>query len=196
MKRRHLMISGIGLPVLLLLTVAMGMQQQARQPSTGGAGEEPGGPKRKVVDISDHTIPVRVSAVRNVDSVDWLKDMEVEIENKSNRPIYYVRIVLMFPDVPETTELDGIPRGLSATLRYGRMDFALHPGEIAKPEDLPIRPGEKALLKLEPEKCESLRRYLSRHSVRDSMIKQLRFRIRDISFGDGSGYRSGSTPYS
>jgi hypothetical protein len=195
MKRGYRLISGFGLCVLLLFHGAAGTQQLTRPPLAENTGGQSVGSTRNVIDISDRTIPLRVTAVRNVNTADWMKDMEFELENRSNKPIYYVRGVLTFPDVPKTTELDGIPRGLSATLRYGRMDFTLHPGEMARPEDVPIKPGEKVVLKLTSEKCESLKRYLIRHGVPASNVRLLRFRIRDIGFGDGSGYRSGSIPY-
>lgn len=195
MKRRSSVILGLSLVALLPFAAAAVMRRQQAPSSAGNAGEQLGGPKRRIVDITERAMPTRVTAVRNFDTADWIRDIEFEVENRSNRPIYYIDLVLTFPDVPETTELDGIPRGLSATLRYGRMEFTLHPGEIARPEDVPIKPGEKALLRLAPEKCESLKRYLRQHNLSDSMIKQVRVAIRNISFGDGSGYRSGSIPY-
>jgi hypothetical protein len=194
MKGKYLLVSGLG---LILISVAVGaarMQQSVARRSAAGQVEG-NATNRKPVDISSRSIPVGITSVRNLDAPDWINNVELEVENRSNRPIYYVRVMLTFPDVPKSTELDGIPRGLSTTLRYGRKEFFAHPGELATAEDVPIRPGERAILRLEPDKQEGLKHYLNRHNVSESTVRRVRVRIEDISFGDGSGYRSGSIPF-
>jgi hypothetical protein len=194
MKGNFLRASGLG---LILVSVAVGDAriQQSAAPRSAAGQVEGNRTNRDYGDISSRSIPVGITSVRNLDAPDWIKDVEVEIENRSNRPIYYVRVKLLFPDVPKSTELDGIPRGLVTTVQYGRKEFFAHPGELATPEDVPIRPGERAILRLEPDKQEGLKHYLNRHNVPESVIKRVRVRIEDVRFGDGSGYRSGSIPF-
>ncbi len=78
---------------------------------------------------------------------------------------------------------------------YGRKEFFAHPRKLARPEDVPINPGEKAVLRLDQSWSEGLKHYLNRRNVPESAIKRVRVRIEDVSFGDGSGYRSGSLPF-
>src|SRR5882724_3563536 len=194
MKGTFLLGSGLGLILVSVSVGAARMQQSAASRSAAGQVEG-NGTNRNYGDISSRSIPVGIASVRNLDAPDWIKDVEVEIENRSNQPIYYVRVTLSFPDVPKSTELDGIPRGVSTTVRFGRKEFFAHPGELATPEDVPIKPGERAILKLAPDKQEGLKAYLNRHNVPESVIKRVWVRIEDVSFGDGSGYRSGSIPF-
>ncbi len=192
MNGEFLRASGLG---LILVSVAVG-DARIQQSAASAAGQVEGnGTKRNYGDISSRSIPVVITSVRNLDAPDWIKDLEVEIENRSNQPIYYVRVTLSFPDVPKSTELDGIPRGLSTALAYGRKEFFAHPRELARPEDIGINPGEKAVLRLDQPRSEGLKHYLNRHDVPESATKRVFVRIEDVSFGDGSGYRSGSIPF-
>ncbi len=188
------MVSGLGLILVSVAVASTRMQQSAARRSAADRVEG-NGTNRNYGDISSQSIPVGIASVRNLDAPDWIKDVEVEIENRSNQAIYYVRVTLSFPDVPKSTELDGIPRGLSTALAYGRKEFFAHPRELARPEDIPINPGEKAVLRLDQPRSEGLKHYLNRHNVPESVIKRVWVRIEDVSFGDGSGYRSGSIPF-
>jgi hypothetical protein len=77
----------------------------------------------------------------------WLEDLEIEVENRSYRPIYSVEVELDLPDIPKTTDLDGIPRGYGFTLRYGRLDL-IYNRSLATSDDIPIRPREKHIFKI------------------------------------------------
>ena len=194
MKGTFLLVLGLGL-ILVSVVIAAARMQQPAVPRSAADRVEGNSTNRKPIDISSRSIPVGITEVRNLDAPDWIKNVELEVENRSNQPIYYVRVMLSFPDVPKSTEQDGIPRGVSTTLRFGRKEFFAHPGELATPEDVPIKPGERAILKLAPDKQEGLKAYLNRHNVPESVIKRVWVRIEDVSFGDGSGYRSGSIPF-
>ncbi len=194
MKGKFLRVSGLGL-ILVSVAVASTHVQQSAAPRSAADRVEVNGTNRNYGDISSRSIPVGITSVRNLDAPDWIKDVEEEIENRSNQPIYYVRVKLSFPEVPKSTELDGIPRGLSTALAYGWKEFFAHPRELARPEDVPINPGEKAVLRLDQPRSEGLKHYLHRHNVPESATKRVFVRIEAVSFGDGSGYRSGSIPF-
>ena len=194
MKGKFLLVSGFGL-ILISVAVGAARMQQSAAPRSAAGQVEGNGTNRNYSDISSRSIPVGITSVRNLDAPDWIKDVEVEIENRSNQPIYYVRVTLSFPDVPKSTELDGIPRGLSTALAYGRKEFFAHPRELARPEDVPINPGEKGVLRLDQPRSEGLKHYLNLHNVPESATKRVMVRIEAVSFGDGSGYRSGSIPF-
>jgi hypothetical protein len=134
-------------------------------------------------------------AVRNLENENWVEDMEFEVENRSLRPIYYVSLTITFPDVPKALGPNGRLWGLATHAEYGRKDFAVNPGELATDDDLPIKPGERALIKLEALYSEGLKAFLKDHNFPEALIHRLIVRIEELRFGDGSGFRIGSVPY-
>ena len=108
MKGTFLLASGLAL-VLVSVAIGAARMQQSAAPRSAAGQVEGNSTNRKPIDISSRSIPVGITSVRSLDAPNWIKDVEVEIENRSNQPIYYVRVTLSFPDVPKSTELDGIP---------------------------------------------------------------------------------------
>ena len=180
--------------VAAFATWALSQEPSQTPPRPGGA--ESGVPRRVAVNLSDKAIPLVLKSVRNLDSDSWIEDMELEVENTSNRPIYHLLITISFPEAPRTTRSDGKLSGLGTIVEYGRKDFGTHQDELARDDDVPIRPGEKAVLKLEQVYREGLRQYLVDHEFPESGIRQVQVRIDQISFGDGSGFVAGSIPFS
>lgn len=132
-------------------------------------------------------IPVRLTDIRNLQNEDWLKDLEIEVQNTSTKPIYCLVVYIRFPDIPETTEVDGIPRGYIFMLLYGRLEL-LQRTEIATSEDAPIRPGERYVFKIPEAKWKGLKSELARRNIPESVIKRVRIDVRTLIFGDGSGF--------
>ncbi|HWX39649.1 MAG TPA: hypothetical protein VN345_00740 [Blastocatellia bacterium] len=188
-------MSKLGLAALILLFFGVSAVVMPRRADQSTWITQTPSKKRKVIDITNRSIPAAITAVNNLDKDTWLDDVEFEIENRSNRPIYHLMIMITFPDVPKRTDLDGVPRGLAVTAQYGRRDFAGHPGELAKPEDVPIKVGEKVLLRIPTELLSGLKDDLTKRNVPESATMRLRVRIEQLSFVDGSGYRAGSVPF-
>ena len=96
--------------------------------------------EREIVDKIPKHLPIKVK-VKNLEKVKdlknehWARDIEIEVQNIGNKPIYYLRLSLYFVDFkPESADLYGWP------LRYGRpelVDIDNH----ATPADEPIQPG-------------------------------------------------------
>jgi len=193
MKATRLLLAGFAVSVIVLTGAAISRQRE-RAPFVQESATPPSTQNRKILDLSSKELPVAVTAINNVDAEDWAKDMEFEVENRSAKPIYYISIVILFPDVPKTNEL-GEPRGLAAVAQYGRRDFASNPGELAGPDDIPIKPDGKAILKLAAPAVEGIKRHLNRYNLPESATKRLRIRIETVSFGDGSGFKAGDIQY-
>src|SRR5919205_3837616 len=84
---------------LLGLNTKSGIDASALQNPSFPSGE------RKVEILKSRSLPpgtpVAISAVRNLQSEDWLRNLEIEIQNTSNKPIYYLEIETYFPDLPK-----------------------------------------------------------------------------------------------
>ncbi|HYL98448.1 MAG TPA: hypothetical protein VEZ90_05790 [Blastocatellia bacterium] len=189
-------VSLLGLPLMIGVTSVVALRQQRRQPIAGDQIAQPQNSKRKVIDHTEKSLPLRITKVRNLDSSDWISDMEFEVQNQSNRPIYSLLLIVTFSDVPKTTEMDGIPRTLGTSVQYGRDEFLEHPGELATDRDVPIAPGATAVLKLAAAERDGLKANLRNHNIPESALQRIRVRVDKVSFGDGSGYRSGGIPFS
>lgn len=144
--------------------------------------------------LMDTAVTVSITAIRNLQNRDWLSDLEIEVRNNSKKPIYYLSMDLLFPDIPKTNELDGIPRGIAIPLSYGRPDL-MQQGRFATSEDAALSPGEKYVFKIPESDCKGLLSFMSKKNYPLSMIKKIRLSIISISFGDGTGFAGGG-PFS
>src|ERR1044071_3844196 len=67
---------------------------------------------------------------------EWYRDFELEVTNTSDKPIYFLELWLVYPEINSG---NGAPVGIP--LRYGRMHFIEH-NTRPLPTDVPIQPGE------------------------------------------------------
>ena len=127
-------------------------------------------------------MPVRVRKVKNLQSETWHNDLEIEVENVSNKPIYFINAVLEFPD-------DRAPNGSSGILfKFGNIEN-MDIRRIANTEDERLDPGEKVTLVVDNIYRKGL---LARQKKYPHNFKKLEFWFGSISFGDGTGYEAGS----
>lgn len=126
-------------------------------------------------------MPVRLRNVKNLQSDNWPKELEIEIENISKRTIYFINAYLLFPDDP-------VPDGMSGVnLQFGNIEN-MDAARLAKPEDEHLSPGELVTLTI----GEMYRNGLAakqKHSPQNLM--RVEFEIEIISFGDGTGFEGG-----
>lgn len=146
---------------------------------------------RKVHIERQPQVPVSVTAIRNLQNENWLQDIEIEIKNNSTKSIYFLLMVLSFPDIPKTTEADGMERGVIIPLAYGRTELA-NRGQRAHSGDVPIKPGDKYIFKIAEHYQKGLESLLSRRQLPPSVTKRLLLRISSLRFDDGTGYVGGA----
>ena len=127
-------------------------------------------------------MPVRVWGVKNLQSKSWPNRLEIEIENTSNKRIYYICSYLMFPDVP-------VPNGVfGAKLEFGNIenhDIARQ----AMPEDDYLAPGESISLVIGELYRKGL---LAKQGLNPEHFNKTEFEFSTISFGDGTGFEGGT----
>ena len=136
------------------------------------------GEERKFKSKEFRDMPLRVRKVENLQSQTWPNDLEIEIENISNKPIYFINAVLEFPDDPAPNGSSGIK------FKFGKlenMDIA----RLAQPEDEHVDPGKTVVLKVSQVYRKGL---MARQQKTPHNFKKLDFWFEIISFGDGTGY--------
>ena len=126
-------------------------------------------------------MPVRVSEVRHLQSETWPNELEIEVENVSNRPIYFINAALIFPDDPAPNGASGI------ILKYGKLDN-MDIARIAEPEDVHLDPGQKTVLVVSEIYRKGL---LVKQKKTPNNLKRLVFSFDIVSFGDRTGFVAG-----
>ena len=135
---------------------------------------------RKLKEKKFADMPVRVREVRNLQSDTWPNDLEIEVENVSNRPIYFLNVVLEFPDDPAPNGTSGI------VLKHGQLEN-MDISRVAKAEDEHLDPGKTIWFTV----SEVYRKGLlakTKESPENFGRMELSFSI--ISFGDGTGFEA------
>jgi hypothetical protein len=142
-------------------------------------------PKERVWEdrIPKH-LPIKVK-VKNHNNEKWYEDVEVEVKNTGDKPIYYLLLVLAFDDV---TMESGI--GIGFPLRYGRPELSRIENGVT-PEDVPIQPGETYVFKSHEGLAKGWEGFRAKHNMRHPKKIGIRFEI--LNFGNNTGFvtRSG-----
>lgn len=135
--------------------------------------------ERVIEDQIPPHLPIKIE-FENLDIEPLLSNLEIKVTNTSDKPIYYLRLGIILPDVLSSTGDQ-----IAFSLRYGRiMDFE----ETARPEDVSILPGESYVFKT-PE------HYPSHLKSRHSEIRRVFLFFQMINFGDKTGFwRTDGTP--
>jgi len=137
------------------------------------SGEERKFKSKEFVDM-----PLRVRKVKNLQSETWPNDLEIEVENVSKKPIYFINAVLEFPDDPAPNGSSGIK------FKFGKLEN-MDIVRIALPEDEHVDPGKTIVLTVSDIFRKGL---LARQQNAPHNFKKLDFWFEIISFGDGTGY--------
>lgn len=127
---------------------------------------------------------IKVVAIRNLDEEDWVEKLEVEIKNISDKPIYYIRLVLIVDEIkPAPTFYP-----LNFVYKFGNSRH-INLGSLAEPEDEFVRPGESLILKIPQSQVEGWSRLKAEQSF--PPVTKIEFYFELINFGDGTGYFGG-----
>lgn len=136
------------------------------------------GEERKFKSKDFRDMPLRVRKVKGLQSETWPNDLEIEIENISSKPIYFINAVLEFPDDPAPNGSSGIK------FKFGKlenMDIA----RLAQPEDEHVDPGRTVVFTVSQVYRKGL---MVRQQKTPHNFKKLDFWFEIVSFGDGTGY--------
>ena len=143
--------------------------------------------EREVEDKIPKHVPIKIKlkadkekAFKDMDNENWQRDFELEVTNTSNKPIYYLSLLITYPDVMSE-------RGhkMGAPLDYGRtdlMDFKIRP-ELS---DVPIAPGGSYIFTIPESDQKAWKERKTRDNWRDP--KKIEILFVQLNFGDGTGF--------
>ncbi|MBA3767570.1 MAG: hypothetical protein H0W99_11395 [Acidobacteria bacterium] len=118
-------------------------------------------------------------AIHDLNNEKWPHDFELEITNTGTKPIYFLKMLLL----TGVRGLEGVERVFSVqygTMKLGPVDFQ------ARPEEVPLQPGETYVYRLPDILVESWERARQRENRPDA--KRLVLVLQLLSFGDGTGF--------
>ena len=141
--------------------------------------------ERELEDKIPKHLPIKVK-VKNIERVkdlnndQWMRDVEIEIQNTGDKPIHYLRLSLYFVDVKlESGDELGFPIG------YGNprfVDFA----KRATSQDIPLRPGETYIYQFSKRWAGRWEKFKVTRKLPHPKKIGLQFEI--LSYGDGTGF--------
>lgn len=134
---------------------------------------------RRLTNTVPRHLPLSVE-VRNLNNESWVRDLEVEITNTSDKPIYYLELFLMIPEIKSS---DGQASGFP--LHYGRIQLVNYKTAVS-PRDLPINPGGHYIFRI-PELTARGWDILTT-AQREPEPKEVQLVFLELNFGDGTGF--------
>lgn len=188
----HTRTFALRLPILLVVIFGSGAILLTKEVLSVGAAQSQ---ERVIDDTIPKHVPIKVKLTREKEKAfkdlkndKWYRDFELEVTNKSDKPIYYLELVLVMPD---EISINGNPMGFP--LRYGRPEF-IYFDTRPLPADIPIKPGESYVFKIAEKFQEGWQEEKARSNRPDPA--KIQFIFVAMSFGDGTGFNgSPAWPY-
>jgi hypothetical protein len=147
--------------------------------------------ERQLEDTIPKHVPIKVKikadkekAFKDLNNENWLRDLEIEVKNTGNKPIYFLVLAV---DLPDTRGPDGNIVGWD--IHYGRTDLIEITAPL-KPEDVPIKPGETHIFTIAERFVRGWQGIARAHQIAQPKRVQVIFQF--INFGDGTGFWGGT----
>lgn len=142
------------------------------------------GVKRKFRQRIDKDAPLEVVSVKNIDAreEEWISGLEIEVKNISDKPVYHILMYLEFPDV----KYPGYDYGSGFYVSYGASRLS-DIREVARPEDVPIKPGETYSFKIPEGRAQGVQSMKQSFQLTSQQMGNIVTHFQNINFGDGTG---------
>ncbi|PYS46835.1 MAG: hypothetical protein DMF68_17850 [Acidobacteria bacterium] len=120
-------------------------------------------------------------AFKDLKNEKWMRDFEIEVTNTGDKPIYFLNLSIVMPEItlPYGTDLMGF------SLSFGRRE-RFYIETKAEPDDPSIKPGETIVLKLTDTEVQDWERFWKKENKPNAKRLILHFEL--LSFGDGTGF--------
>ena len=152
-------------------TTSVRQEKQSNQPTASPSQKEMG------IGVPKH-IPIKIK-VKNLNNEKWANDLEVEITNKSDKPIYY----LSFLVIPQSENV--ADEKVAFWLHYGRPQLNNFSTPIEN-TDVPLLPNETCVLKIPESNADGWEALRTKHNK--PQPKKVGLVFQALNFGDGTGY--------
>jgi hypothetical protein len=137
--------------------------------------------------------PVKVKEVRNLQKEeDWFRDLEVEVQNVSDKPVYFIYVVVSFPDAAAVRTAG--PDGNIPAKKFGLMFGEPRLGDVSNmpwPADTPLNPGETYVLRIPDYMVRSFESMQANMTLPPWATNKVEVEVQSVNFGDGAGYYKG-----
>ncbi|HYJ86362.1 MAG TPA: hypothetical protein VEW46_09920 [Pyrinomonadaceae bacterium] len=178
---------GVALIVGLLISIKTASSKAADQePAKPGVENVSPGLEKKLGIGIPNRVPLKIK-VKNVNSKKWVHDLEVEVTNTSEKPVYFLSL---YVTLPEVKGLLGSKVGF--WLRYGRVEL-MEFSTVPNSDDVPIQPGKTHVFKIPESSAKGWDHLREKEGRPEPKIIEIIFQV--LNFGDGTGFLdTGGTP--
>lgn len=184
--RRGITLSALTAVCGIVLFVSLGLVQSATQEST----------KRLFENKIPPHVPLKIKIKKekeekalDFNNKNWCRDIEIEVTNTSDKPIYFLSLNVEMPDLPQ--DRPGVNRVF--ILSYGRGDF-IEQNTKPIPEDIPIEPKATYTFVLDENEMGGYEKWRTRNNAKDPM--KLEIWLNHLSYGDVTGFTTlGALPF-
>ena len=176
----------------IVLSMAQGSSQEPTEWKVRKVGPKRMGIQAKEPDSLDSEriledqipphLPIKVE-LRNIKTNSLLRDLEIKVTNEAKKPIYYLELGIVLPDV-----LSSAGGTLGFPLRYGRtalikFDSPLQPG------DVPLQPGESFVFKIAEKNLDAFdSQAVKGQRPSQFELKRAYLMFHNLNFGDKTGF--------
>ncbi|HEX7997288.1 MAG TPA: hypothetical protein VF528_02635 [Pyrinomonadaceae bacterium] len=147
--------------------------------------------ERVLEDKTPAHLPIKVKlkkekekAFKDLQNEKWARDFELEVTNTADKPIYFLALQLILPEIKST---DGYPIGF--TLKYGRIEL-IDLGAPLQPQDTPILPGQTYVFKLSDKEAKGWEAFAAEEKLPKTEPKKVLLQFYILNFGDGTGFQT------
>jgi len=142
--------------------------------------------ERKFENTVPAHVPIKVKlksekSFKDLKNKNWARELEIEVKNTGSKPIYYLYVIIVMPDV--------LVGGHRLTMRttHGRKELGL-PDTPVGPDDVPVLlPGESLVVKLPEDQVRAYEEWRDEEGKPDPNMVE--FEIQAVKFGDGTSFR-------
>jgi hypothetical protein len=171
---------------LLSLVVVFGFTVRGARYQREDAGSSAPNERKFENTIPEH-VPIKVKlkserSFKDLKNKGWARELELEVKNTGSKPIHYLYVILLMPDVLLE---DGVP--LSFRLSYGKSSLS-EASTPLRPDETPIPPGESVTLKIQGKGWKAYE--MRREEKKRADPRRVRLELQILDYGDGTGFES------
>jgi hypothetical protein len=168
--------------LLSSIVVSFGFAVSGARQTRNSQGES-GVEERQFVNTVPEHVPLKVKlksekSFKDLKNKNWARELEVEVKNTGAKPIYYVHVEIVMPEI----NINGGVLILSTA--YGRKELAF-PEEPVERNDIPILPGESITLTIPEGRVKAYEDFRDKERKYDDP-KRIELEVQAVKFGDGT----------